>query len=462
MSSLEDSLHAAVGEDAFTEVTSNDLGVVLVLDEHGLVDIKVDKSKVEEIVKSLSSDFIFNFSNLVGVDLLGSLETRFSYGLVKGRFVESRLSKSRLFFTTSLVLRFHLDIRVLRLHLTQHVVLNTGDGFSNKVADDRLSCINLHFSHRLSDDSGRVLNENINPDFVTKTVVVTGNHAEVALVATLFLRSGKLDFPNVLLVGSNGSRKRNGSSLHVVTVGLDEKSINRPCDLTIIAEGPGLGEFSTRGNLMLVTKALLNETARVFNKLLLLSVRLGSESTRLGLFLSFLLGYRLFNLNSIRVSGYVLVLTHDLNRSHVRFSDLEHGILRMDSLSFTTFAEIIVWEDRALIADTLNRILSTSIALNILMLNLSLSSTLFYQERSKKVLEGTTTVFFNFVFDTVNDFLLDELFRRFTIILVHGFIFRLFNCSIKFNLLASTTMLSFALVSTPTTAPSMFHFGVAL
>lgn len=47
MSSLEDSLHAAVGEDAFTEVTSNDLGVVLVLDEHGLVDIKVDKSKVE-------------------------------------------------------------------------------------------------------------------------------------------------------------------------------------------------------------------------------------------------------------------------------------------------------------------------------------------------------------------------------------------------------------------------------
>jgi len=461
MSSLEDSLHAAVGEDAFTEVTSYDLGIVLVLDEHGLVDIKVDKSKVEEIVKSLSSDFILNFSYLVGVDLLGSLETRFSDGLVKCRFVESRLSKSRLFFTTSLVLRFHLDIRVLSLHLTQHVVLNTGDGFSNKVADDRLSCINLHLSHRLSDDSGRVLNEDINPDFVAETVVVTGDHAEVALVATLFLRSGKLDFPNVLLIGSNGSRKRNGSSLHVITVGLDEKSINRPCDLTIIAEGPGLGEFNTRGNFMLVTKALLNKASRVFNKLLL-SVRLGSESSRLGLFLSFLLGYRLFNLNSIRVSGYVLVLTHDLNRSHVRFSDLEHGILRMDSLSFTTFAEIIVWEDRALIADTLNRILSTSIALNILMLNLSLSSTLFYQERSKKVLEGTTTVFFNFVFDTVNDFLLDELFRRFTIILVHGFIFRLFNCSIKFNLLASTTMLSFALVSTPTTAPSMFHFGVAL
>jgi len=296
---------------------------------------------------------------------------------------------------------------------------------------------------------------------VTETVVVTGDHAEVALVATLFLRSGKLDFPNVLLVGSNGSRKRNGSSLHVVTVGLDEKSINRPCDLAIIAEGPGLGEFSTRGNLMLVTKALLNEAARVFNKLLL-SVRLGSKSTRLGLFLSFLLGYRFFNLNSIRVSGYVLELTHDLNRSHVRFSDLEHGMLRMDSLSFTTFAEIIVWADRALKADTLNRILSTSIALNRLMLNLSLSSTLFYQERSKKVLEGTTTVFFNFVFDAVNDFLLDELFRRFTIILVHGFIFRLFYCSLKFNLLASTTVLSFALVSTPTTAPSMFHFGVAL
>jgi len=461
MSSLEDSLHAAVGEDAFTEVTSNDLGIVLVLDEHGLVDIKVDKSKVKEIVKSLSSDFIFNFSNLVGVDLLGSLETRFSDGLVKGRFVESRLSKSRLFITASLVLRFHLDIRVLSLHLTQHVVLNTGDGFGNKVADDRLSCINLHLSHRLSDDSGRVLNEDISPDFVAETVVVTGDHAEVALVATLFLRSGKLDFPNVLLIGSNGSRKRNGSSLHVITVGLDEKSINRPCDLTIIAEGPGLGEFSTRGNFMLVTKALLNEASRVFNKLLL-SVRLGSESTRLGLFLSFLLGYRFFNLNSIRVSGYVLELTHDLNRSHVRFSDLEHGMLRMDSLSFTTFAEIIVWADRALKADTLNRILSTSIALNRLMLNLSLSSTLFYQERSKKVLEGTTTVFFNFVFDTVNDFLLDELFRRFTIILVHGFIFRLFNCSLKFNLLASTTVLSFALVSTPTTAPSMFHFGVAL
>jgi len=461
MSSLEDSLHAAVCEDAFTEVTSNDLSVILVLDEHSLVDIKVDKSKVEEIVKSLSSDFIFNFSNLVGVDLLRSLKTRFSDGLVKGRFVESRLSKSRLFFTTSLVLRFHLDIRVLSLHLTQHVVLNTGDGFGNKVADDRLSCINLHLSHRLSDDSGRVLNEDISPDFVAETVVVTGDHAEVALVATLFLRSGKLDFPNVLLISSNGSRKRNGSSLHVVTVGLDEKSINRPCDLTIIAEGPGLGEFSTRGNFMLVTKALLNEASRVFNKLLL-SVRLGSESTRLGLFLGFLLGYRFFNLNSIRMSGYVLELTHDLNRSHVRFSDLEHGMLRMDSFSFTTFAEIIVWADRALKADTLNRILSTSIALNRLMLNLSLSSTLFYQERSKKFLEGTTTVFFNFVFDTVNDFLLDELFRRFTIILVHGFIFRLFNCSLKFNLLASTTVLSFALVSTPTTAPSMFHFGVTL
>jgi hypothetical protein len=107
----------------------------------------------------------------------------------------------------------------------------------------------------------RGLNEDVSPDLVSKAIVVASDHAEVALEATFFLRSSELNFPSVFVILVDHSIEKDGGGVHVITVGLDEKSIFRPVGISIVAEGPGLLDFLTRIDNLFVTEAFFHKTA---------------------------------------------------------------------------------------------------------------------------------------------------------------------------------------------------------
>lgn len=125
-----------------------------------------------------------------------------------------------------------------------------------------------------------------------------------------------------------------GDTVHVVTVGLDEEGIHGPGSLTIVAEGPGLSENFSRVDDVLVTEALLDEAAGILDEVLLLLD--GS-----------LLLLRLFNrdLRGFSMRGNTGVLADEAGRGHGRVSDLEHGTIRIDTLSFTCLTEIVIGVD---------------------------------------------------------------------------------------------------------------------
>jgi len=125
-----------------------------------------------------------------------------------------------------------------------------------------------------------------------------------------------------------------GGTVHVVTVGLDEKGIHGPGSLTVITEGPGLSKNLSGADDVLVPEALFDEAAGILDEVLLFLD--GS-----------LLLLRLFNrdLLCIRMRGNTGVLTDEAGRSHGRVSDLEHGTTRIETLSFTYLTEIVVGVD---------------------------------------------------------------------------------------------------------------------
>jgi len=178
---------------------------------------------------------------------------------------------------------------------------------------------------------------------VAKSVVVTGNHAEVALVAAFFLGSGELDFPDVTLVCTNGSTDGDRSSLHVISVGLDEEGVLGPGGLSVVTESPLFREFSTGGDFVFVAEAFFDKTARVLDELLL-SGGLGSKATGLAFFLGLLLGL-LRDFDCIRMLSDVLVLAHDFRGRSGRVSNLKHRMFRMNSFSFAPFAEVVIRAD---------------------------------------------------------------------------------------------------------------------
>lgn len=124
-----------------------------------------------------------------------------------------------------------------------------------------------------------------------------------------------------------------GDTVHVVTVGLDEEGIHRPGSLTVVAEGPGLSENFSRVDDVLVTEALLDEAAGILDEVLLL--------------LDGSLFHYQFNsdLRGFSMRGNTGVLADEAGRGHGRVSDLEHGTIRIDTLSFTCLTEIVIGVD---------------------------------------------------------------------------------------------------------------------
>jgi len=244
--SFEDSLHAAVGEDALAEVASNNLCVIVVLDEHAAVHFEVNESKVEEVSQSFAGNFVFDAGSFVVVDLFGRLEASFS----------DRLVERALLLTSGLVARFHVDVgvqtRVLLLDLLGDVLKSVGNILRNDGSKGLVSLLHLDF---------RSFDQDISPDFVSEAVVVTGDHSEVALVAAFLLGSSELDFPDVLLVSDDSSTHGHGSSLHIISVGLDEEGVLGPGGLSVVTEGPLFGELGARNNFVLVAEAFFDKAS---------------------------------------------------------------------------------------------------------------------------------------------------------------------------------------------------------
>lgn len=183
---------------------------------------------------------------------------------------------------------------------------------------------------------------------------------------------------------------------------------------------------------------------------------------RLALFLGLLFGLS-WDLHSIGMSSDVGVLAHDLLGSVSWVSDLEHGVLGMDSFGFASFAEVVIRADGALEADALNRVNFAFVALNLGVLDLALRGFLVDHHVGEETLESIAAVFADFLTNSGSDLLLNCFFRRFTIFLVHHLVFRLFYLGgSRFIPLAATTMTALALVSALPAAPAVLLFRVTL
>lgn len=142
-------------------------------------------------------------------------------------------------------------------------------------------------------------------------------------------------------------------SIHWVTTGLHEHDILRPCNITAIAESPLFRESLTGLHLILVAQTLLHETSLVTRSRFILLVRrlIVIAEIRAHLFALTLIdrGHALALDISYRL---VLVLANKSNGSVTRFSDLQHGVFEVDTLSLALLAKIVVLAHRTHVSDT--------------------------------------------------------------------------------------------------------------
>jgi len=133
--------------------------------------------------------------------------------------------------------------------------------------------------------------------------------------------------------------------------------------------GGGFGSFHTFDDLSVSPRSL--NGLRLFFGLLSL--------------LSELLDDLLVFLGSLDVS----VLADELVRSLAGISDLEHGVLSVDSFALTCRTEVVVRADRTLVADSLNCLSFTAIADVIFVLNLGLLGALVNIAVRKQLFKGS-------------------------------------------------------------------------
>jgi hypothetical protein len=183
----------------------------------------------------------------------------------------------------------------------------------------------------------------VSPDFVAKPDSVAGLHSEERSVVTGFLRSGEANLPGIVCFWSYKLSKRNAVSAKIVAGSVYEIHIHGPRSLTAVSKDPLFCEFFAGLNLKFVAKTFLYKTTLVSSKLRLLfrSVNFFNHFLKqlafnnLGLLLS-LIGVCSDDLRSCGV------LANKFVRRLGRFSNLEHGVLAVDTLGLTVLAEIVV------------------------------------------------------------------------------------------------------------------------
>lgn len=207
-----------------------------------------------------------------------------------------------------------------------------------------------------------VKDNDVRPDFVAETNAVTGLHSEERSVATGLLRSGEADLPGVVGLRGDKLGKRNAACTKIVTRSLNEGHIHGPCGFTTVSEDPGFCEFPASLDLEFVANAFLDKATLESSELTLL-FRVGYLFYHLhhlffdNLFYRLLLGLSNITLGNELSSvcrGRICVLANNLVRSLVSLSNLEHGVLAVDSLSFAVLAEVVVVANRTHVTDANN------------------------------------------------------------------------------------------------------------
>lgn len=110
------------------------------------------------------------------------------------------------------------------------------------------------------------------PNFMTKPDTVTSLHSEECWVLAFLSRSNEFQTPDVVLARLNLVGDLQWFDLHVIATSLDKIQILWPSVLTIVSDGPFLGEAFTRKYLVLVSEAFLDKATLISNLLLILLV----------------------------------------------------------------------------------------------------------------------------------------------------------------------------------------------
>jgi len=213
-----------------TEEIGHLLDVVSVLLEHGQVLVKANEAEFKKFIQGFLSESVLNSLAVVFVDHLGCDDCWIR-------------SKGFSFNRDFLLLNRQFIDRGISLLVTHRV-----KGF-----------LGLKLSHRLDQD--------IDPDFVAKAVVVACDHSEEGSVGTFSFRSVKLNLPVIFLTRLDFFSKANRLTLDLVASNLTEQSIFRPRGIPIVAEGPDLCVLLSSGHRVSVAEVLLDEPALVLDHL---------------------------------------------------------------------------------------------------------------------------------------------------------------------------------------------------
>lgn len=122
-----------------------------------------------------------------------------------------------------------------------------------------------------------VLNQNVAPDLLAKSLVIPISESEESLVVTWQHRGSHRDHNGYGLPNLNGPIDSLRHTSHIVSISLHEKCFFGPGSLSIVPESPLLAESLARKDLVLIPKSFTEETG-VVDYLLRLGLLLGLEA----------------------------------------------------------------------------------------------------------------------------------------------------------------------------------------
>jgi len=278
--SLVDGGNAALREGAFAEETGNDVLVVVVLLEHAKVHFEVGEAHLEELGQVCTQSLVLAGVDLLNVSLLRGHDVRHDRGRERGLSGEGGAGLLLSSDDGLAITRFVSKDCLVQLSERGVLVAGLRNVVSILVGNGNFEKFGLLGLHLLNDYFllGGLLDKNVSPDLVAKTVVLPCAHAEIGRITARLLRGNKINTEfnfAVWLDAANGQSLR----LHFVTICLYEYGVLWPFGLAIVTHCPEFGERLSRLDLVSVTKAFFYEASRVFDEFL--GVCLGAKATSL-------------------------------------------------------------------------------------------------------------------------------------------------------------------------------------
>ena len=188
-----------------------------------------------------------------------------------------------------------------------------------------------------------LFDQDVAPDLMAETYVLTEGHPEVSAVLSFGIRSLQVQRPVVLTISGNDRLENGGVGTKIVTVCLNQDDIFGPGSGAVVAHGPRLFEGSSRGNFVHVSDAFFHKASLVGDLVSLRRLTADGTCAHLLFILVFWSGL---------LSVLVLVLADQLRRGMLGFTHLEQRVMRVDSSLLAVLAEIEVSADRAHVTNT--------------------------------------------------------------------------------------------------------------